>query len=236
LGNGFKLEKGEINFDSGLTGKSLLDARLRTASSTINLRIEIGSKLAGVIKSYESVPFVLKIDDTQISAPDLRAFLPGRKEFSSGMIGENSSLRIDCNASGTADLLNIGNLTLNTSAGLTFSASGQLKGITKPSSAVCSVEFRADNITSTRLTELIQLSGSTVKLPDFNTLALTGHISDSLTSPRFFVALRTPSDSIAINGSANIPEKKYSLVLTGRARSWVNLREQRPGHFWYHPS
>ena len=232
LGNGFKLEKGEIVFGSDATGKSLLEAKLRTASSRINLEIEIGSKLAGVIQSYESVPFVLKIDDTQISAPDLRAFLPGRKEFSSGMIGEKALLRIDCNASGTADLLNIGNLTLNTSAGLTFSASGQLKGIANPPSAVCSIDFRADNITSSRLTELLRLSGSPVKLPDFNTLALSGRISDSLTSPRFFIALQTASDSITADGSLNIPGKKYSIALTGYSAQLGKLTGIKDlGHF-----
>ncbi len=232
LGNGFKLEKGEINFNSGSADKSLLDVRLRTASSGINLEVEIGSKLAGVLKSFSSVPFSLKIDDTGISAKDIRAFLPDRKELSSAMIGENAMLRIDCNASGTADLLNIGNLTLNTSAGLTFSASGQLKGIAKPPSAVCSVDFRADNITSSRLSELMQLSGESVKLPEFDTMVLTGHISDSLIAPYFFVTVQTPSDSITIDGAVNLPGKKYSMVLTDYSAQLGKLAGIKDlGHF-----
>ena len=232
MGNGFKLEEGEIIFGSDSTGKSVLDTKLRTASGRINMEIEIGKKLADLIKSYRTVPFSLKIYDTQISAPDIRAFLPDRKELSSEMTGENSVLRIDCIASGTADLLNIGNLTLTTPAGLNFSASGQLTGITKPSSAVCSVDFRADNITISRLTELIQLSGSLVKLPDFGTLTLNGHISDSLISPEFFVALQTPSDSVTIGGSVNIPGKEYSVNLTGYSAQLGKLTGIKDlGHF-----
>jgi hypothetical protein len=104
--------------------------------------------------------------------------------------------------------------------------------MTEPGSAVCSVDFMADNITSSRLTELIQLSGTSVKLPEFNTLSLSGRISDSLTSPRFFIALRTASDSITASGSLNIPGKKYSMALTGYSAQLGKLAGIKDlGHF-----
>ena len=232
LGNGFQLERGEVVFDSDSTGKSVLDAKFRAASSRFNMEIQLGKKLAELMKSYRTVPFSLKIDDTQISATDIRAFLPGRKELSSERHGENSVLRIDCSASGTADLLKLENLTLTTPAGITFSASGELTGITNPSSALCSIDFKAENITSPRLTELIQISGSSVKLPDFNTLAIRGTISDSLSSPEFLVALQTSSDSVTISGSANLPDKKYSLVVNGYSEQLGTLTGVKDlGHF-----
>ncbi len=232
LGNGFQLERGEVVFDSDSTGKSGLDAKFRTASSRFNMEIQLGKKLAELMESYRTVPFSLKIDDTQISATDIRAFLPGRKELFSERLGENSVLRIDCSASGTADLLNLENLTLTTPAGITFSASGELAGITNPSSALCSLDFKAENITSPRLTELIQISGSSVKLPDFNTLAIRGTISDSLSSPEFLVALQTSSDSVTIRGSANLSDKKYSLVVNGYSEQLGTLTGVKDlGHF-----
>ncbi|HWR74138.1 MAG TPA: translocation/assembly module TamB domain-containing protein, partial [Bacteroidales bacterium] len=232
LGNGFILDRGEVTFDSDPTGKSTLDARLRTASSRVSLEVQLANKLADLIKSYRTVPFSLKIDDTQISASDIRAFLPDRKELSSKRSGENTVLKIDCSASGTADLLDIGYLTLITPAGIAFSASGQLTGITNPSSALCTINFKAENITSPRLTEMLEISGTSVKLPDFNTLTIRGHISDSLSSPEFLVALQTSSDSVTISGSANLPDKKYSLVVNGYSEQLGKLTGIKDlGHF-----
>ena len=123
-------------------------------------------------------------------------------------------------------------MTLAAPAGITFSASGQLTGITNPSSALCSVNFKAENITSPGLTELIQISGSTVKLPDFNTLAITGNISDSLSSPEFRVALQTSSDSVTIDGSADLAGKRYSLVVTDYSEQLGTLTGVKDlGHF-----
>ena len=81
LGNGFILERGEVIFDSDPTGKSGLDAKFRTASSRFNMEIQLGNKLAELIKSYRTVPFSLKIDDTQISASDIRAFPSGQERI-----------------------------------------------------------------------------------------------------------------------------------------------------------
>ena len=232
MGNGFKLEEGEVVFDSDASGKSVLDAKLRTASSRVRMEIQIGSKLADVMKSYRTVPFSLKIDDTRISAPDIRAFLPVSKELPSEMRGENSVLRIACAASGTADLINLEKLTLSTSDGVTFSVAGKVMGITEPPSALCFLDFRADNITNSGLTKLIKISGSSVKLPDFNTLAIRGNISDSLSSPEFFVALQTSSDTVTIDGSASISAKKYSLVVTGYSQNLGMLTGIKDlGHF-----
>jgi translocation and assembly module TamB len=232
LGNGFKLDRGEIVFNSDPTGKSTLDAELRTASSKAIVKIQLGNKLADLIKSYKTVPFSLKIADTQISATDIRAFFPDRKELSSERHGENSVLRIDCSASGTADLLSLENLTITAPAGITFSASGRLTGITNPSSALCSADFKAENITNPKLTDLIKISGSSVKLPEFETLAIRGTVSDSLLSPEFLVTLQTSSDSVTIGGSVSLPDKEYSLVVNGYSEQLGALTGVKDlGHF-----
>ncbi|MDZ7635197.1 MAG: hypothetical protein U5L72_12530 [Bacteroidales bacterium] len=46
LENGFLLENGEMDFSSGSDLKSRVRAKLKSASSRVNLEIEIGNKLA----------------------------------------------------------------------------------------------------------------------------------------------------------------------------------------------
>ena len=223
LENGFQLERGEMVFSSDPTPKSMLEAKFRSASSRVNLKVEIGNKLAALIKSFNTVPFKITIDDTKISAVDLQAFIPRPKEKYSKEVMRDLWLAIDCSAEGTASQLNISKITVNTPSGISLFAAGQLDNITKPSSAVCSVNFSAENITSSRLSELIHMSGSSVKLPDFGALSLKGNISDSLTAPRFFIALRTASDSVTADGSVNIHEKKYSINVAGYSMDLGNL-------------
>ncbi|MCK7538515.1 MAG: hypothetical protein MZV63_49935 [Marinilabiliales bacterium] len=58
LENGFQLENGEIEFSSGSDLKSRFEAKLSTATSRLNLKLEIGNKLSELAKSFGSVPLI----------------------------------------------------------------------------------------------------------------------------------------------------------------------------------
>ena len=211
LENGFRIDKGEILFRSDSTKKSLLEANLRTSSSKINMKVEAESELATLIKSWRSVPFSLEIDDTEISAEDILSFLPDLKEDSFLKVNRNFRLGINSVAEGTADMLKIGKFSLKTSSGITFLVSGQVANLTKPESSECSVDFSLGTITSSGLTELIQLTGSPSKLPDFEPLTIEGSISSSLISPEFIIKLRSGSGNIDLEGALGLREKSYDL-------------------------
>jgi hypothetical protein len=213
LENGFQLEKSEILFSSDSTKKSLLEANLRTASSKINLKVEAGNKLAVLTTSWRSVPFSLKIDDTEISAEDILSFIPELKDHSLLKSRKNFRLGINTVAEGTADLLKIGNLSLKTSSGITFLVSGQVANLTKLQSSECSVDFRVGPITSSGLEELILLTGSPSKLPDFEPLTIHGTINSSLVSPEFIIKLQSGSGNIAMEGSMDLRDKSYNLKM-----------------------
>ena len=211
LDNGLKLDKGEISFSSDSTGKSLLSAKLMTPSSRINLNVEAGSELSELISSWQSVPFSMKIKDTEISARDIFAFFPHRKERSSLGAQENFRLGIDCNVEGKAGQFKIGSLTLRAGSGVTLSAYGQLSNITHPASAFCSLDFGFGPVTHSKLAELISLTGSSLKLPDFKPITLKGTITDSLSKPNFLLKLQSMSGNISIGGSISLPDKRYKL-------------------------
>ena len=214
LGNGFQLDKGEISFRSDSTLKSLLTASLTTASSRINLEVEAGNDLAALIRSYRTVPFSLNMDNAEISARDILAFFPHLKEKLSRSAQKNFRLGINCNITGTADLLKIGNFTLNTPSGDALFVSGQVTNILKSQSALCSVAFRTGMITRSRLDELIHLTGSSVILPDFEPLTLQGEITNRLIAPEFSLSVQSLSGNVLMDGSMNLPEKSYALKMT----------------------
>jgi translocation and assembly module TamB len=211
LDNGLKLDKGEISFSSDSTGKSLLGATLMTPSSRINLSVEAGSELSELISSWQSVPFSMKIKDTEISARDIFAFFPHLKERSSLGAQENFRLGIDCNVEGKAGQFKIGSLTLRAGSGVTLSAYGQLSNITDPASASCSLDFGFGPVTHSKLVELINLTGRSLKLPEFEPITLKGTITDSLSKPNFLLKLQSMSGNISIGGSISLPDKRYKL-------------------------
>ncbi len=214
LENGFQLENGEIDFSSGSDLKSRLEAKLSSATSRLNLKVEIGNKLSELIKSFSTVPLTLKIDKTFISARDLRAFIPEPEKNSSGEKGKEPGLEINCSISGTADMLNISEFAVKTPSGPGLAVAGQISNLTKPLSSVCSVDFRTENITKARLTELLKITGAAVNLPDFEPLTLRGTLTDSLFSPSFSITLSGNSGNITADGSIDIRDKEYTLSMT----------------------
>ena len=211
LENGFQINKGEMVFHSDSTLKSLLKINLRTASSRFNLKLEAGNDLAALMRAYRAVPFSLHIDETEISTRDMLAFFPHQKEQFSKSAKENFRLGVKCTVAGTADLLKIGNFTLNTSSGDALIISGQVTNITKPSSALFAVAFRTGTLTRSRLNDLIQLAGSSVNLPDIEPLTLQGRLDNTLNAPEFIMTLQGGSGNIAMDGSMNLQQKSYSL-------------------------
>ena len=211
LENGFRIDKGEILFRSDSTRKSLLEANLRTSSTKINMKVEAGSELATLIKSWRSVPFTLEIDDTEISAEDILSFLPDMKAHSFLQANKNFRLGINSVAEGTADMLKIGSFSLKTSSGITFLLSGQVANLTKPQSSECSVDFEVGPITSSGLDELMQITGTRSTLPDFDPVTIQGSIDSSLVSPEFIIKLRSGSGNIDLEGAMGLREKSYDL-------------------------
>jgi autotransporter translocation and assembly factor TamB len=218
LENGFQLENGEIDFSSGSDLKSYLKAKLRTASSRLNLNIEIGTKLSALAKSFASAPFSMTIDDAFISAIDLRAFIPAPEGKapgkSPGKAVKQQGLGINCNISGTPDLLDISQFTVKTPSGSGIVLAGRISNLTKPLLSVCSIDFRTENLTHTRLTELLMLTGAAVNLPEFEPLTISGNISDSLFSPSLSLTLLSNTGNIAAEGSMDIRDKDYTITMT----------------------
>ena len=213
LENGFGLDKSEIIFKSDSTKISRLEANLKTSSSKIKFKIEAGSELADLIKSWRTVPFSLEIDDTEISADDVLSFLPGLKEHSLLKAQKDFRLGINTVADGTADLLKIRNFSLKTSSGITFLLSGQVANLTKPQSSECSVDFSVGPITSIGLNELVRLTGPTSKLPDFEPVTIQGSIDSSILSPEFIIKLQSGSGNIDMEGTMGLREKSYDLKM-----------------------
>ncbi len=91
---------------------------------------------------------------------------------------------------------------------------GEISNLTKPLSSVCSVDFRTENITHARLTELLKITGAAVRLPEFEPLTLRGSISDSLFSPSFSLSLTGNSGNIEADGTMDIRRKAYDLSMT----------------------
>ena len=211
LGNGFQLEKGEITFRSDSTQMSQLTADLRTESSEIHLNVEARNELAAIINSIDSMPFLLNIDDTEISTRDVLAFLPHMKSQLTATGKNNLRVGIKCHAAGSLGLLNIENLTLNTESGASFTITGQVSHVKTPSSAVFSLAFRTGTITRPQLNELITLTGSTVNLPEFEPLTLQGRLGNRFVSPEFSLTMQSRSGNIAMNGSLDLPKKSYNL-------------------------
>jgi hypothetical protein len=81
--------------------------------------------------------------------------------------------------------------------------------LTKPESSECSVDFSLGTITSSGLTELIQLTGSPSKLPDFEPLTINGSIGGSLISPEFIIKLRSGSGNIGLEGALVMTSEFY---------------------------
>jgi hypothetical protein len=211
LENGFQLEKSEILFRSDSPGGTLLEANLRTSSSKINMKIEAEKELATLIKSWRSVPFSLEIDDTEISAEDILSFLPELNERSLLKTRKNLSLGIKTIAEGTAEFLEIGDFIIKSSSGISLQVSGQLTNLAQPQSSECSVGFTLGTITSSNLSELLQLTGSPAKLPEFEPLTIQVSISSSLISPEFIIKLRSGSGNIDLEGALGLREKSYDL-------------------------
>ncbi|MRR21373.1 hypothetical protein EG830_00115 [bacterium] len=214
LENGFQLENGEIEFSSGSDLKSRFEAKLSTATSRLNLKLEIGNKLSELVKSFGSVPLTLKIDKTFISAIDLRTFIPQPEENDSPKPDKELGLGINCSISGTTDMLNISEFSVKHSSGMGLVVAGEISNLTKPLSSVCSVNFRTENLTHARLTELIKITGASVNLPDFEPLTLRGTITDSLFSPSFSLSLTGNSGNIEADGTMDIKHKAYDFSMT----------------------
>ena len=207
LENGFGFDNSEIIFKSDSTKISRLEANLKTSSSKIKIKIEAGSELTALITSWRSVPFSLEIDDTEISADDILSFLPGLKEHPLLKAQMDLRLGIKTVADGTADLLKIRDFSLKTSSGITFLLSGQVANLTKPQSSECSVDFSVGPITYSGLNELVRLTGSALKLPDFDPVTIQGSIDSSLLSPEFIIKLQSRSGNIGMAGTLISGEK-----------------------------
>ncbi|MCK7538516.1 MAG: hypothetical protein MZV63_49940 [Marinilabiliales bacterium] len=108
-------------------------------------------------------------------------------------------------------MLNISEFSVKHSSGLGLVVAGEISNLTKPLSSVCSVDFRTENVTHARLTELIKITGAAVKLPGFEPLTLRGTITDSLFSPSFSVTVSGNSGNIAAEGSMDIRDKAYTF-------------------------
>ena len=175
------------------------------------MKIEAGKELATLIKSWRSVPFSLEIDDTEISAEDILSFLPELNERSLLKTRKNLSLGIKTIAEGTAEFLEIGDFIIKSSSGISLQVSGQLTNLAQPQSSECSVGFTLGTITSSNLSELLQLTGSPAKLPEFEPLTIQGSINSSLVSPDFIIKLRSGSGDIDLEGSMGLREKSYDL-------------------------
>ncbi len=213
LGNGFQLDKGELTFRSDSTQISQLTADLRTESSEVHLNVEARSELADLIRSIDSIPFSLNVDNTEISARDVLAFFPHLKLQPAVAGKKDLKLGITCNAAGTTDQLKIETLTLNTTSGASFSVTGQVTHVKKPSSAGCSLAFRTGTIARPQLNELIALTGSTVNLPEFEPLTIQGRLGNRFISPEFSLTIESRSGNIAMDGSLDFTKKSYTLKM-----------------------
>ena len=216
--NGFRLDNSELSLTSGSSLKSVLTAELKTASGKINLDIEAEKDLTAILNSWNSVTFSLVIKETVISAGDILLLFPGivKKPLSNGI--NNLSLTINCEAGGTSDLLNIKNLSLKTSSGISFSSSGMLAGITNPQSGICSLDFALGPLSRSHLKELIVQKGLSSELPEFEPLTVTGTIADSLLAPDFRLTLESITGIIDAEGSADFSDKSYSLNMAYKVR------------------
>jgi hypothetical protein len=211
MGNGFQLTRGNLVFNSDSTRISLLKATFRTESSRINLQVEARESLAALLQAYDSVPFSLQLEDTEISSRDMLTFLPTLKGRSSIKEQEHFWLGITCRINGSLDLLKIDQFRLLTPAGITLSTEGQVTGLKTPSSASFSLAFNTGTISRQQLDELLRLIGSEVNLPDFEPLTLKGRFSKRLMAPEFSLDLRGPSGNIMVDGFLELLEKNYQL-------------------------
>ncbi len=68
-------------------------------------------------------------------------------------------------------------------------------------------------ITSSGLNELVRLTGSASKLPDFEPLTIQGSIDSSLVSPEFIIKIQSGSGNIDMEGTMGLREKNYDLKM-----------------------
>jgi hypothetical protein len=211
LDNGFNLEKGDIRFRSDSTQKTLIDLNLKSTSGTINLGAASEKELVVLLESYKDVPFNLNIEGTEILIQDILSFIPEMNDEQIPEANKDLRIGIECSVSGTANMFEIGNLLLNSSSGVTLTASGDIINITDPLSSVCSVEFKTSTINPSQVNEFMKMAGISVILPEFEPLTLEGTITDSLMVPEILLSLNSNSGNIVAAGSINLIRRSYDL-------------------------
>jgi translocation and assembly module TamB len=220
LENGFRLEEGQLIFNSDPTMKTTFSTKLRTSLSHVNLLVESASGLTEIIRSYKSASFRIKASDSEISAGDIFSFLPtllknqnlnGRKDF---------RLAVNCDISGNSDMLKIKLVDLKTWKGASVALSGEVEGLKDPPSAKCSIDFNTGQITPAHLREFLSLFSSSFTVPEFDPVSAEGSVDSILTVPRFRLALKSNSGNMDIHGDLNTGEKSYNLQIKG---SHINI-------------
>jgi len=213
LGNGVQLDKGSLVFISDSTLKSSIQIALKTEFSRLEMKIEAGDELSSIIgKSFLSVPFSLKISQSEISSKDLFAFLPKFKAQSNLAKVKDNILEVKGSFAGSTDSLKIDHFSLNTPAGASLFVSGYITRLTNLHSAKCKISFRTGTISHKQVSELAQMAGS-LKLPFFEPLVLQGSIDRSIFSPELLLTIQGASGNIGINGSVDLPAKSYAMEL-----------------------
>jgi translocation and assembly module TamB len=215
LGNGVRLEKGDLTLVSDSTIKTTLRSNLTTSLSHINLTLEAGSGLNELLKSYRSVPFSLKIDDTEVSATDFLAFFPQLANKQTLKERKAFRLALKCDISGDGDQLNIGYIDLTTWKGASLSFSGNIEGFKNPSSAKCSVKFKTGAITPAYLREILLVAGSDPAIPDFDPVTIEGSVDSNLNKPNFCLQLDSKSGMMKMEGNVDLQKEGYKLKMSG---------------------
>jgi translocation and assembly module TamB len=214
LGNGVQLEQGRLVFSSDSTLKSTLQIALKTKFSKAEMKIEAGDELSSIIgKSLLSVPFTLKISQSEISPKDLFAFLPQFRNQSEQTSVINNVLNVKGSFTGSSDLLKIDNFNLSTPAGASLLVSGYITHLTNLHSAKCEINFRSGTITQKQISELAEMAGKSLKLPSFGPLNFQGSIGRSIMEPELSLTIGGASGDIGIEGSIDLADKSYAMKL-----------------------
>ena len=214
LDNGFALTKGEISFRSDSSSHTKLYSELSTKSSRIKLKLEAADDLPSIISSWQSVPFILNIDDSEISSGDILSFFPRLSENRASKTPKNLVFGLNSSIKGNVGSLNIESFKLRTTEGINLSLSGMVADILKPESAKINIGFLAGPVTPSHIKEILQLTGTATDLPDFEPATMQGRLSGSLTAQEFILNIEGLSGNIASTGSVDLDNKSFTLKMS----------------------
>ena len=112
MDNGFALKNGNIHLHPDSNGNNILNARLESVKSKLNLRLANEGSIDRIINSWRTMPFDVVINDSEISTGEMLAFFPGKYEDTTFRSQIPSILKLDCSARGNTERIEISHLNL----------------------------------------------------------------------------------------------------------------------------